>query len=310
MCPGYAPTGRLVTVTTLVGRCPALMLSHTAVKPTAQDASGHYSMVSGPRSPRSGVHASGSYSEWMPGTNARLTVRGLVGSDGSAFVSLARMSLPFHRPWIKLPTDSNAFEQYVSRFDNEVSFGFVVCKDESIVAFINLTGIEREPYQRGRLGYGVFEQYANMGYMSFGLKKVVRLSFEKLGLHRLEADIQPSNELSRRLVQRNGFTCEGISRRFIHIDGKWMDHERWALTVDEWRHLDHLLSAHKPEQERQKCKEECTGIFSYLQLLYYSLSYPRLFSYGLSSDRTSRILSSQIGHGKYSYLIFSRLRRP
>jgi [ribosomal protein S5]-alanine N-acetyltransferase len=246
----------------------------------------------------------------MPGTNVRLAVRGLVGSDEPAFVSLARTSLPFHRPWIKLPTDSNAFEQYLSKFDNEISFGFVVCKEESIVGFISLSGIERDPYQRGRLGYGVFEQYANMGYMSFGLKQVVRLGFDELGLHRLEADIQPGNEPSRRLVRRNGFTCEGISRRFIRIDGEWMDHERWALTVDEWRHLDDLLSAHKPEQETQKCKEEYIGILFYLQPLCCSLPYPRSFSYGLSSGRTSRTQSLPIGRGKYSYSIFSRRRRP
>jgi ribosomal-protein-alanine N-acetyltransferase len=30
-----------------------------------------------------------------------------------------------------------------------------------------------------------------------------------------------------------GFTCEGISQKFIRINGEWIDHERWALTFDE-----------------------------------------------------------------------------
>jgi ribosomal-protein-alanine N-acetyltransferase len=96
-----------------------------------------------------------------------------------------------------------------------------------------LTGIEREPYHRGRLGYGVFEQYAKMGYMSFGLKYVIRLAFEKLELHRLEADIQRENDSSKRLIEKMRFTYEGISRKFLRINDEWVDHERWALTFDE-----------------------------------------------------------------------------
>ena len=102
---------------------------------------------------------------------------------------------------------------------------------------MSLTGIEREPYYRGRLGYGVFERYAKMGYMSFGLERVIRLAFENFKLHRLEADIQPENDPSKRLIKKMGFTCEGISHKFICINGEWIDHERWALTLDEWRKL-------------------------------------------------------------------------
>lgn len=170
----------------------------------------------------------------MPNPSARLLVRLLAKADESAFVALARESFQFHQKWIKLPTDCNTFEQYLSRFDNESAFCFVVCENNSIVGFISLTGIEREPYQRARLGYGVFEQYAKAGYMSFGLKSVIQFAFENLGLHRLEADIQPDNEPSKRLVEKIGFTCEGISLGFIKINGKWEDHQRWKLTLEEW----------------------------------------------------------------------------
>jgi ribosomal-protein-alanine N-acetyltransferase len=167
--------------------------------------------------------------------NSRTVARPLTASDEPAFLALAVESLEFHRKWIKLPTESAEFKRYLSRFDNQSAFFFVICDSHShsIVGFISLTGIEREPYHRGRLGYGIFERYARMGYISAGLRQVINFAFESLKLHRLEADIQPENGPSRRLVEKMGFTCEGVSRGFIRINGEWTDHERWALTPDD-----------------------------------------------------------------------------
>lgn len=170
-------------------------------------------------------------------STAQTLVRPLTGNDAPTFLALAEESFRFHQKWIKLPTDPDAFERYLSKFDDENAFCFVVCDEDTIVGSVSLTGIEREPYYRGRLGYGVFERYAKMGYMSFGLERVIRLAFENFKLHRLEADIQPENDPSKRLIKKMGFTCEGISHKFICINGEWIDHERWALTLDEWRKL-------------------------------------------------------------------------
>jgi [ribosomal protein S5]-alanine N-acetyltransferase len=35
-------------------------------------------------------------------------------------------------------------------------------------------------------------------------------------------------------VRRLGFRLEGYSPRFLHIDGDWRDHLRWAIVADEW----------------------------------------------------------------------------
>jgi ribosomal-protein-alanine N-acetyltransferase len=173
----------------------------------------------------------------MAGPGARVLVRKLSASDESVFVSLAEESLAFHKRWIKVPREPESFRRYLSRSDDQSSVCFVVCDagSDSIVGFVRLSGIEREPYCRGRLGYGVFHPYARMGYISAGLRYVIRLAFEDLELHRLEADIQAENIPSRRLVASMGFTCEGVSRGFIRINDVWTDHERWAITLENWR---------------------------------------------------------------------------
>jgi RimJ/RimL family protein N-acetyltransferase len=67
-----------------------------------------------------------------------------------------------------------------------------------------------------------------------GLQAVLTDVFRVHQLHRLEANIQPDNETSRHLARALGFRFEGFSPRYLKVAGRWRDHERWALTADEW----------------------------------------------------------------------------
>jgi [ribosomal protein S5]-alanine N-acetyltransferase len=66
--------------------------------------------------------------------------------------------------------------------------------------------------------------------MTAALAAVVEHAFGLMGLHRLEANIQPGNTASIQLAQRCGFRLEGFSPEYLMVDGKWRDHERWAIT--------------------------------------------------------------------------------
>jgi [ribosomal protein S5]-alanine N-acetyltransferase len=70
--------------------------------------------------------------------------------------------------------------------------------------------------------------------MSEGVSLAIDYAFNTLGLHRVEANIQPENRASINLVSRLGFTKEGFSQKYLKINGEWRDHERWALTVENW----------------------------------------------------------------------------
>ena len=61
---------------------------------------------------------------------------------------------------------------------------------------------------------------------------VIPIAFDRLKLHRLEANIQPENLASIALVRACGFSKEGLSPRFLKKNGQWRDHERWALFAD------------------------------------------------------------------------------
>jgi len=164
----------------------------------------------------------------------RVVVRRVSADDEARFVELACMSTGLHRPWVNLPVSVAEFKEYLARFDQVSAVGMVVCLRDGgdLAGVVNINGIVRGSYQRGVLGYAAFLPHAGRGYLTEGVGLAVRYAFEELALHRVEADIQPGNTASIRLVRRLGFRKEGFSPGFIRINGVWRDHERWALTDD------------------------------------------------------------------------------
>ena len=108
-------------------------------------------------------------------------------------------------------------------------------EDDALVGVFDLSQIFHGIMQSGYLGYYALAPYARRGYMRDGLQLMLRYAFRTLRLHRVESNIQPANRRSVALVRRAGFIREGYSRRYLKIDGRWRDHERWALLVEDWR---------------------------------------------------------------------------
>ncbi|MGW0701703.1 GNAT family N-acetyltransferase [Streptomyces sp. NPDC002867] len=165
---------------------------------------------------------------------SQVVLRPVVAADEARFLELVRISADFHHPWVGLPRTPSGFSAYLARSGQSAAACMVLClKDQGdLVGMININGIVREPYHRGVLGYAAFLPYAGQGYMSAGVALAVHHAFEGIGLNRVEADIQPGNTASLKLVQRLGFRKEGLSPGFIKIAGVWCDHERWAITAD------------------------------------------------------------------------------
>jgi ribosomal-protein-alanine N-acetyltransferase len=115
---------------------------------------------------------------------------------------------------------------------NEEGFLIRLAGDNAICGVVNLNVITWEALCSAYMSYYAVQKYAGRGYMKEGMRLVIDHAFNKLGLHRLEANIQPGNERSIRFVESLGFECEGYSPRYLKINGKWRDHERWALLAD------------------------------------------------------------------------------
>ena len=93
-----------------------------------------------------------------------------------------------------------------------------------LVGTASLTGIERGPFQSGRLGYQIDGACEGRGLMQEALQAVIAHAFDELRLHRLEANHLPENERSARLLARLGFERIGVAPSYLFIDGAWRDH--------------------------------------------------------------------------------------
>jgi ribosomal-protein-alanine N-acetyltransferase len=167
------------------------------------------------------------------GGSSRVTLRPITGHDQEEFLELVRASVDLHHPWMPLPTTAEEFQALIARYDQPAEECLLVCvRDTGAIAGIfNINSIIRGRFQCGSIAYAAFAPTAGQGYMSEGLELVLRYAFEDLQLHRLEAQIQPDNKASVKLVQRHGFRKEGYSPDLLFIDGAWRDHEWWAITA-------------------------------------------------------------------------------
>jgi ribosomal-protein-alanine N-acetyltransferase len=160
----------------------------------------------------------------------RTFLRKVSRGDESEFIALMRESQQLHEPWISPPTNAVLFKYYMQRVAQDDHEGFAICRhtDERIVGVINVNNIVRGSFQSGSLGYYVGAEFHGKGYMQEGLEQLITYTFRTMGLHRLEANIQPDNVRSQQLVARCGFIKEGYSKDFLYINGAWRDHERWC----------------------------------------------------------------------------------
>lgn len=161
-------------------------------------------------------------------------IKELSQKNEQQFLFMTNQSKKFHEPWVKAPLTQDEFQLFIEKSRREDHKSYCAYSDEKLFGVFNISGIIRGYFQSAYLGFYVFEPYSGKGLMSLGLKLALNKVFTELALHRIEANIQPNNHVSIRLVQRNGFRKEGFSPRYLKINDQWCDHERWAITIEDW----------------------------------------------------------------------------
>lgn len=167
----------------------------------------------------------------------RVEIRAPRPSDEAAYRAAVLRSVELIAPWN--PADPDDFGHLLTRVSGDGAVFFVLDRaDGGIAGKVTVNMIQRGRLSSAALGYDAYVPYAGTGRMSEGVRLVLDTCFAPtpggLGLHRVEVNIQPGNERSLRLVRRIGFRHEGFSPRLLFLNGAWRDHERFALTVEEW----------------------------------------------------------------------------
>jgi ribosomal-protein-alanine N-acetyltransferase len=163
-----------------------------------------------------------------------VTLHHVTASNGPELIAANLASRALHAPWVSPCTDEAGFAAWLEALERPANASFLIRDAAGALAgVINLSQIVLGNFCSAYTGFYAVHTHAGNGFMSAGLRLAITHAFETLGLHRLEANIQPENVRSKTLVQRLGFRQEGCSPAYLRIAGAWRDHERWALLAPE-----------------------------------------------------------------------------
>ncbi|MGT2472028.1 GNAT family N-acetyltransferase [Paraburkholderia terrae] len=158
----------------------------------------------------------------------------VIRADAADLIAANRANQDYHLPWVTSFTDRAGFDSWLGRCLTGPNVGLVARERDSgrVIGVVNISEIVVGAFQSAYLSHYGMSSFSRKGLMTEALRAAVDHAFDDLGLHRLEANIQPENEASIALVRRLGFQKEGFSPRYLRINGEWRDHERWALLSD------------------------------------------------------------------------------
>lgn len=168
----------------------------------------------------------------------RVEIRAPRLSDATLYAAAVRRSAEHVGRWN--PVEPDGLVDLVRRQGDTLrTFLFVNVEDGGLAGTCNVANIVRGRFCNGSLGYNSYLPYNGTGRMTEGMRLVVDRCFTPesaggLGLHRLEINVQPENHPSIGMAKRLGFRHEGYTPRMLFLQGAWRDHERFALTAEEW----------------------------------------------------------------------------
>lgn len=115
----------------------------------------------------------------------------------------------------------------ISEYKERTAFRFYILsveQPEKVIGIIGLNNVVWGAFCSAFLGYKLDRDFVNKGYMSMAVEMLTEYAFEELGLHRIEANVMPKNKASLRVLEKNHFINEGLSKYYLNINGIWEDH--------------------------------------------------------------------------------------
>ncbi|WP_117211429.1 GNAT family N-acetyltransferase [Allorhizocola rhizosphaerae] len=167
-----------------------------------------------------------------------VTTRLVRPEDAPALTELVRANREFLAPWEPLRDDeyftverqAALIEDSLERHQRGTNLPHVIVDaGGDIIGRITLNGIVYGPFQSCSMGYWVGEAHNGRGVATAAVRAIIRVAFEELGLHRVQAETLPHNTGSQRVLQRNGFVRYGYAPEYLHIAGRWQDHVMYQL---------------------------------------------------------------------------------
>lgn len=107
-----------------------------------------------------------------------------------------------------------------------ISLGIWLRENDSqkLIGQITLGGIIFGAMRGAHIGYWIDQRFASRGYTTRAVKLLTKFAFQTLKLHRIEINLRPENEASKKVAIKAGYVLEGARNNYLHIAGDWRNH--------------------------------------------------------------------------------------
>jgi len=169
----------------------------------------------------------------------RLRLRALTEGDAPALFEIFRdpdAMRYWSRPPMTSVEEAIALIREIGRqqaAETLMQWGIARRADGEVIGSCTLHRIDRGN-RRAEIGYIIRRDLWGRGFASEALEALLDHAFRTLKLHRLEADIDPRNAGSIRLIERLGFALEGRLRQRYFVGDDIQDTALYGLLAPEW----------------------------------------------------------------------------
>ena len=164
----------------------------------------------------------------------RLLLRRLVEQDENEIFQLRSdesISKYLTRPLQKNIDEARSFIQKINTgIENNESLYWVLClkNDPSLIGTICLWNISWE-HERAEVGFELLPGFQKKGYMQEALTAVLDFGFNSMRFHSIEGVVNPDNQSSIKILEKNHFVREGYFRENVFYKGKFLDTAVYSL---------------------------------------------------------------------------------
>ncbi len=168
----------------------------------------------------------------------RLIMRILTGDD-IPFIfqifSLEETNRYVSNPPVKNMNEAREiYEKYCKPKPHLFRIGMVLKESGNLIGTLGLYSIDMEK-RSATLGFDLLPDYWGHGYMTEACFALLDYAFEEMELNRIQASAEPENIRSVRVMERLGFTREGILRQLDYYKGAFHDDVIFSMLGDEWK---------------------------------------------------------------------------
>ncbi len=109
-----------------------------------------------------------------------------------------------------------------------ITWGISLRNDSRLIGTIGFWRMDKPNY-RAEIGYMLHPEMQGKGLMHEAISAVIKYGFENLNLHSIEANVNPLNVVSKKILEKNGFVREAYFKENYYYNGKFLDSLIYSL---------------------------------------------------------------------------------